>query len=125
MTVDDFSDIKRPGTMFKWGSETFLSDGVTFDELNVIRINNYGSRDHLPVDQLKDAIESGAVQLVQTHTEDEVAVNEDVLVDAMAFLADDPALDCVDPDTGGVGESILAIEEALPADAYHFRFRDE
>lgn len=125
MSVDSFDDIAHPGTLFKWGEHEFMNDGVSGDTLNVVRLGDYGSRDELPLDQLEDAIESGAVTLLWTHTESEIAVPEDELTKVLGFLADDPALDGHYPGDGGVAQAMLTVEQSLPPDAYWFRYRDE
>jgi len=125
MSVDSLDDIAHPGTLFKWGSHRFMNDGVSGDTMNVVRLSDYGSRDELPLDQLEDAIESGTVQLLQTYTEDKVAVPEDELSTVLAFLADDPALDGHKPEDSEVAEAMLAVELTVHESSHWFRYRDE
>ena len=125
MTVDSFDDIKRPGTMFKWGEHEFVSDGVTENELNVIRLSNFVSRDQLYIDPLKEHIADGDVELIDTHTESQVAVPEDELSIVLAFLADDPTLDGHYPKDSRVAAAMLAVENAVPEGSHWFRYRDE
>lgn len=55
----------------------------------------------------------------------EVSVPKAELIEVMRFVAEDPALDRIDPAIDGLGQSILAIEQELPRNAYNFRYRDE
>ena len=66
MTVDDFGEIKKPGTLFKWGDTEFMSDGMGRDELNIVRLSNYGDRGKLPITELEDGIENDEVVLLDT-----------------------------------------------------------
>lgn len=66
MTVDSFEQIKKPGTLFKWGDVEFMSDGVTNDELKIVRLKNYGARGQLGIDELKDGINDDEIVLLET-----------------------------------------------------------
>lgn len=125
MTVDGFPDIAKPGTMFECDGHQFMSDGVGGNELNVVRLDGYGSRDQLAIDGIREQIENGNVKLVDTHTKDEIPVPQEALTVTMKFIAGDPALDGVRLEENIVSQSVKEVEDAMPSGAFNFRYRNE
>lgn len=66
MSVDSIDELRHPGTLFAWGDSEFMTDGIRGDALNVVRLKNYGDRDQLQIDELKDGIEDDEVSLLKT-----------------------------------------------------------